>query len=120
MAYYDMVDLYKNPHHYGKLKEFDLHSEDSSSSCSDSFAVYIKTDAGHIADLSFDGSGCIISTVSMSKVCDFLVGKELSKVKYMGLEDVKKLIGIDKISMNRINCAMIGLETIKKAVSDAK
>lgn len=120
MAYYDMVDVYKNPHHYGKLKEFDLHSEGSSSSCSDSFVVYVKTDTGKISDISFEGSGCVVSTVSMSKVCDFLVGKDISVIKDMGLEDIKKLIGVDNISMNRVNCAMIGLKTIKKAVSGAE
>ena len=120
MAYYDMIDLYKSPHHFGKPDKFDLFSEESSESCSDTFSVYIKTSEGRIEDVSFQGSGCVISTVSFSKLCDFLIGKELSAVKSLGLEDIKKMIGIDKISANRINCALIGLETVKKAVYKAK
>ncbi len=120
MAYYDMIDLYKSPHHFGKLKNFDLQSDESSESCGDAFSIYIKTSNGKIDDISFQGNGCVISTVSLSKLCDFLVGKAISVVDGLGLEDIKRLIGISKISANRINCAMIGLETVKKAVGKNK
>ncbi len=117
MAYYEMIDLYKSPHHFGRLDDYDLFSEESSESCSDSFSVYIKTLDGKVRGISFQGSGCVISTVSLSKLCDFIIGKEISIIKDLGLDDIKRLIGIDKISTNRINCALIGLETVKKAVS---
>ncbi|MCL5101644.1 MAG: iron-sulfur cluster assembly scaffold protein [Candidatus Parvarchaeota archaeon] len=115
--YYEFVDLYKNPEHFGKLKEFDISEEDYSSSCGDRFNVYLKIEKDKIKDASFEGSGCIISTVSVSKVCGYILGKSLTDVKGMGLEDVKKIVGVNQISISRIPCAMIGLETIKKALN---
>lgn len=115
--YYELVDLYKNPEHKGKLDDFDFKAEEYSSSCGDKFSVYIKMDGERIKEASFEGNGCIISTVSISKVCGAITGKTTGGVESMGLEDVKKLLGIDKISLSRIPCATIGLETIKKALN---
>jgi NifU-like protein involved in Fe-S cluster formation len=114
--YYEFIDLYKNPEHFGKLKDFDASEENYSSSCGDKFVVYIKMDSGSIRDISFEGNGCIISTVSLSKLCGAIIGKRTAEVDNMQISDVKKLIGVDQISLSRIPCAMIGLETVKKAL----
>ena len=114
--YYEFIDLYKNPEHFGKPARFDLSEEGYSQSCGDKFAVYIEMDGGNIRDAFFEGSGCIISTVSLSKLCGAMIGKPVAEVEKMQLADVKKLIGVDQISLSRIPCAMIGLETVKKAL----
>jgi nitrogen fixation NifU-like protein len=118
--YYDFIDLYKDPEHKGKPEAFDLSEEGYSTSCGDSFNVYIKLDGDRIRDVSFEGNGCIISTVSISKLCGYAVGKNIEDVKKLGLDDIKKLIGIEHISTSRIGCAMVGLETIKKALAKYK
>ncbi len=118
--YYEFIDLYKDPEHKGKLEDFDLSEEGYSTSCGDSFSVYIKLDGDKINKVSFDGNGCIISTVSLSKLCGYLPGKDTGEVKNMTLDDIKKLIGIEHIGSSRIGCAMVGLETIKKALAKYK
>lgn len=114
--YYEFIDLYKNPEHFGKLKEYDVSEEDYSSSCGDVFKVYVKLDDNKIKDASFEGSGCIISTVSISKVCGDIINKSIEDVEKMTLENVKSIIGVEKISLSRVPCAMVGLETIRKAL----
>ncbi len=114
--YYEFVDLYKNPEHHGKPEDYDVAEEEHSSSCGDVFKVYIKMDGGRIKNASFDGSGCIISTVSISTTCGEVIGKTADEVQRMNLDDVKRIVGVDQISLSRIKCATIGLETIKKTL----
>jgi NifU-like protein involved in Fe-S cluster formation len=118
--YYEFVDLYKNPEHFGKLKDYNLSEEEYSTSCGDRFRVYIKMDKKKVKEASFEGSGCIIATVSISKVCGYIIGKTKEEIIKMGLDDVKKIVGVDQISLSRISCATIGLETIKKALANSK
>ena len=118
--FYELIDLYKNPEHSGKLDDFDVSSEGYSSSCGDRFRVFIKLDKDRIKDMSFEGDGCVVSTVSLSKVCGYSIGKSVESVKNMGIGEIKKLIGIREISVSRLKCATIGLETIKQALSQGK
>ncbi len=114
--YYEFVDLYKNPDHKGKLKDFDFKAEEYSSSCGDVFTVYLKMENGKVKDATFEGNGCIISTVSISKTCGDIVGKTPEEIKKMSLGEIKKIVGVDEISLSRIKCATIGLDTIKEAL----
>jgi NifU-like protein involved in Fe-S cluster formation len=113
---YEFLDLYRNPEQFGKPKDFDVEEEGFSESCGDNFTVYLKFDGDSIRDVHFEGSGCIISTVSISKLCSALRGRRRSSVPKMGIDDVKKLLGVKTISMSRARCATVGLDAIKLAV----
>ncbi len=117
---YELMDEYRNPPHLGKPKDYDALEEGSSASCGDRFTVYLKLSGGTVKSADFEGSGCVISTVCMSRVCGAISGKTKEQIRSMDIKDVKKLIGIDQISASRISCAMLGLETIKKALADKK
>jgi nitrogen fixation NifU-like protein len=115
--FYELIDVYRNPPNKGKLEDFDVSEEGYSSTCSDRFTVYIKFDGNKIKKSSFDGVGCVISTISASRLCDALVGKTAEEAQSMTIEDIKKLIGVDQISISRTKCATIALETVKNALS---
>ena len=60
----------------GKLSEFDLDFEDSNPFCGDEQHVFIKLgDDNRVAEVSFEGQGCAISTAATSLLTDELVGK---------------------------------------------
>lgn len=111
--FYELVELYRNPEHFGKLEKYDYSGEGYSASCGDKFSVYLEIKDGIIKNASFSGRGCVISTVSLSKLCSFLIGKKADEVKGLNLESIKKLIGIDDISISRIKCATVGLDALK-------
>ena len=117
--FYELVEAYRNPEHFGKPEKYDYFSDEYSPSCGDKFTVYMDVRDGIIQNTSFYGKGCVISTVSLSKLCGFLIGKRLEDVKNLTLEDIKNLIGIDEISISRIKCATIGLDAVKKLYSQA-
>ena len=112
--FYELVELYRNPEHYGKLRKYNYSEAGYSPSCGDKFSVYLDVENGIVKDASFDGKGCVISTVSLSKLCSYLIGKPLKEVKEMELKDIKNLLGIDEISISRVKCATVGLDTVKK------
>ena len=112
--FYELVELYRNPEHYGKLSKYNYSEEGYSPSCGDKFSVYLEVENGLIKDASFDGKGCVISTVSLSKLCDFLIDKQIKEVEKMELKDIENLLGIKDISISRVKCATVGLDTIKK------
>lgn len=115
--YYDMIELYKHPEHFGKPEDFDVEHEEYSSSCGDVFKVYLKMDGDIVKDASFEGSGCVISTISISKLCGEITGKKIHDILSMNLDDIKRIISVDAINSSRVKCATIGLETVKAALS---
>jgi len=112
--FYELVEIYRNPEHYGKLSNYNYTEAGYSPSCGDKFSVYLDVENDIVKDASFDGKGCVISTVSLSKLCSYIIGKPLKEVKEMELKDIKNLLGIDEISISRVKCATVGLDTIKK------
>ena len=112
--FYELVELYRNPEHYGKLSKYNYSEAGYSPSCGDKFSVYLDVENGIIKDASFDGKGCVISTVSLSKLCSYIIGKPLKEVKEMELKDIKNLLGMEELSISRVKCATVGLDTIKK------
>lgn len=112
--FYELVELYRNPEHYGKPSKYNYSEAGYSPSCGDKFSVYLDVENGIVKDASFDGKGCVISTVSLSKLCSYIIGKPLKEVKEMELKDIKNLLGMEEISISRVKCATVGLDTIKK------
>lgn len=112
--FYNLVETYRNPDHFGRPEKFSYSADSYSPSCGDKFSLYIDVNNGIITDASFYGSGCVISTVSMSKLCGFLIGKKPEEIKDLNFESIKKLIGLSEISVSRIKCATIGLDAIRE------
>jgi NifU-like protein involved in Fe-S cluster formation len=117
--FYELVELYRNPEHFGKPTKYNCSSEGYSPSCGDKFSVYLEVENNIIKDASFDGRGCVISTVSLSKLCSYLIGKKLNFVDSLNLESIKQLVGIDELSISRVKCATVGLDAIKKISAES-
>ena len=112
--FYELVELYRNPEHFGKLEKYNYSEAGYSPSCGDKFFVYLDIENGIVKNASFDGKGCVISTVSLSKLCRFLINKPLKEIKSMELKDIKNLLGIEDLSISRVKCATVGLDAVKK------
>ncbi len=112
--FYEFLELYRNPEHYGKPGKFSQSESCYSPSCGDRFVVYLELEDGRVKNASFEGSGCVISTVATSKLCSYLIGRSLSDVKEMNLDSIKKLLGVTELSISRVKCATVSLEAVKK------
>jgi nitrogen fixation protein NifU and related proteins len=110
-----ILEHYKRPHNFGPLEDFDLDFEDNNPFCGDEQHVFIKLDeAGKVAEISFDGKGCAISTAATSLLTDELEGMSREELIKLDKQFVLDLLGID-ISATRMKCALLGLKVIKGA-----
>ncbi len=85
----DLMDLYqevildhnKRPRNFGKLDDCDHEAEGYNPLCGDQLTVYLKIVDDVIEDVTFEGSGCAISTASASLMTEAVKGKTLAEVE---------------------------------------
>jgi len=110
-----ILEHYKHPQNFGRLREFDLEYEDSNPFCGDEQHVWIRLDeSDRVAEVSFEGKGCAISTAATSLLTEELLGKTRQEVLALPKDFVLDLLGIE-ISATRIKCALLGLKVVKSA-----
>jgi nitrogen fixation NifU-like protein len=76
-----ILDHQKKPRNFRKLNENCRHVEGYNPLCGDKVTVYLKLEGDVIKDVSFQGSGCAISTASASMMTESLKGKTLAEAE---------------------------------------
>lgn len=112
----DILDLYRNPLNEGEIEEA-LFSEGSNPQCGDEMKVYVETGEGEVKRIRHRTSGCAISTASISLLSEELVGMDPEDVAELDSDFVIDLLGVE-ISPMRMKCALLGLETVQRALKD--
>src|SRR6516162_9172911 len=76
-----ILDHQKKPRNYRILPEANHHAEGYNPLCGDKVAVYLKLEDDVVKDVSFQGSGCAISTASALLMTEALKGKTRAEVE---------------------------------------
>src|SRR5579859_2524002 len=76
-----ILDHYKKPHNFRALPDANGKLEGYNPLCGDKITVYLKVEDGIVKDISFQGTGCAISTASASMMTDSLKGKTLDQAE---------------------------------------
>jgi nitrogen fixation NifU-like protein len=80
--YQEMIlDHHRHPRNYGKLATANRHAEGFNPLCGDRVTVYVLIEGDHIADVSFEGSGCAICIASCSLMTEAIKGHTLAEAE---------------------------------------
>src|SRR5262249_36305228 len=111
-----ILEHYENPYNRVALEHPTLELRDLNPLCGDEVRIQACLDAhGHLAQVGFDGKGCIISLAAASMLMEAVEGKTLDEVKQMDRQAMLDLLGVPLTTM-RVKCAMLALRTLQKAI----
>jgi nitrogen fixation NifU-like protein len=137
----DLQELYqelikdhsKKPRNFRVIDSADHRVEGYNPLCGDRFTVYLQLDGDVVKDVSFQGSGCAISTASASMMTQTLKGKTRAEAEALfqrfhrlltqdvsteEAEELGKLAvfaGVRKFPV-RVKCATLGWHTARAAL----
>src|SRR5207248_2023873 len=74
-----ILDHTKRPRNFRAMSDATQHAEGHNRLCGDKLTLFLKLDGDRIADVSFQGSGCSISTASASMMTEALIGKTIDE-----------------------------------------
>ena len=128
-----IVDHSKRPRNFHPLDGASRKVEGFNPLCGDKVTIYVKIENGLVADISFEGSGCAISTASASLLTESLKGKTLADAEALfesfhnlvtGLEPAEEAPKLGKLKVfsgvcdypTRVKCATLAWHTLHAAL----
>ena len=115
-----LLDHYHNPDNYGALENPDIDIEVDNPTCGDQIRLTARLDVeGKIAEVMFEGQGCVVSMAASSMFTGEAIGKTPEEIASMGLADIQEMMGGVKLSMGRVKCALLSLNAMKQGLQDA-
>ena len=112
----NILDHYESPYNRGTMTDPTLEFRGLNPLCGDEVCVQARLDEqGRLAEVCFEGKGCVISLASASMLMEEVEGKPLPEVKQMDRQTMLDLLGIPLTTM-RVKCAMLALRTLEKAI----
>lgn len=110
-----ILDHYHNPHNFGSLKNATKKHKALNPSCGDKIEMELVQKAGTVREIAFSGEGCAITVASASMLTDYVKGKSIEELKKLTPDSIISMLGIE-ISPNRLKCALLPLEALKKLI----
>jgi nitrogen fixation protein NifU and related proteins len=131
-----IFDHYRKPRNYHALAGANHVAHGNNPLCGDQVTVYLQVEGDVIRDVSFEGTGCAISTASASLMTDAMKGKKLDEVEHLfeefhhmvthddaepdpALGKLEALAGVREFPA-RVKCATLAWHTLQAALKDRK
>ncbi len=110
-----ILDHYHNPRHFGLLPHFTHQAQALNPTCGDKLTLSLIVTEDTVTRVGFEGEGCAISIASASLLYDSILGSSVENLLVKEPNDVLGMTGL-AISPGRMKCALLSLETLKKAL----
>ena len=113
----EILDHYYSSPHRGRLECPDRVCDLDNPLCGDQIHLELRLDEdGRIAQVRFEGHGCVISQAATSLLADHVEGATLDEARRITPVDVVKLLGVP-LSPTRMKCGLLGWKALQKAVA---
>ena len=111
-----VLEHFKNPHNYGKMKNPDGVGIVGNVRCGDEMRLYIKVKDNVIKDIKYETFGCVAAIATSSIVTDLAKGKTIEEAMKIDSEEVaKSLGGLPKI---KHHCSLLAADALQEAIKD--
>lgn len=130
-----IFDHNRNPRNFRVIDDADRKVEGFNPLCGDRLTLYLKLDGDVIKDASFQGSGCAISTASVSLMTEIVKGKTIGEAESLfnrfhqmttGKSESIQLEALGKLAVlagvrdypARVKCATLAWHTLDAALKN--
>jgi nitrogen fixation protein NifU and related proteins len=128
-----IFDHYRTPRNYHAMAGANHVAHGHNRLCGDQVTVFLHVEGGVIEDVSFEGTGCAISTASASLMTDALKGKTIDEAEHLfeqfrcmvmndagpdpALGKLDVLAGVREFPA-RVKCATLAWDTLQLALKE--
>lgn len=106
----------RNSPNRGEIKNPTLSVTAENQLCGDTIRMDIIVDKDKITDIAFSGKSCLISQAAASLLIDKVKKvKKIGKIKKFNKDTMFNLLNVP-LTLSRVKCALLGLETLQKAL----
>jgi len=115
-----VIEHFKSPHNYGKIKNPDGVGEVGNLACGDVMHLYIKIGKSKgkeiIKDIKFETFGCAAAISTSSVITDLAKGKTLEKAMKIDNNNVVESLG--SLPPIKIHCSLLAVDALSEAIYD--
>ena len=115
-----VIDHFRNPHNFGKMKNPDGVGKVGNVVCGDIMWLYIKVKSKNgqqvLEDVKFETFGCVSAIASSSMITDLAKGKTLSEGLKINKDTVVKALG--ELPVIKIHCSVLAADALAEAIYD--
>jgi nitrogen fixation protein NifU and related proteins len=108
----ELMDIYKNPPHKGKIDKPTVASEKNNPMCGDEIHLQLQINNGIVEDAKFDGSACAVSVISASMLTDMIIGKSIVELQKLTKEELLNTLDLN-LTTSRVKCATLAFNALR-------
>ena len=112
-----VLETFKNPHNYGKIKNASGIGKVGNIVCGDVMWLYIKVDKKEIIkNIKFETFGCVAAIATSSIITDMAKGKTIEQALKITKDNVvEELEGLPRI---KYHCSVLAVDALVEAIYD--
>lgn len=116
-----VLETFRNPHNYGKIKNADGIGKVGNIICGDVMWLYIKAAKNKkgeemIKDIKFETFGCVAAISTSSVITDLAKGKTIKEALKITKDNVVEFLGgLPKI---KYHCSVLAVDALAEAIYD--
>lgn len=110
-----LKEHYHNPKNYGLLENHNFISQEYNPSCGDSITFQGFIESNMLKQLQFTSNGCILSKATASLLTELCIGKSITTLASLTINDILDLVGIP-LGPLRSKCALLPLDALHKGI----
>lgn len=116
-----VLETFKNPHNYGKIKNADGIGKVGNIICGDVMWLYIKVGKNKkgeevLKDIKFETYGCVAAISTSSTITDLAKGKTIKDALKIEKDEVIKYLG--GLPIIKYHCSVLAVDALVEAIYD--